>query len=258
MPSDLKSSLLSLKLHYLADHIDDLVAEATKSRWSAQQLVEVVVQRELEERQRRSVERRLADARIGGFRPMADFDWAWPKQIDREHLERLLNLCFLDERENVILAGAQGLGKTMVAKNIAHNAVIAGHTVLFTTAGAMLLDLGQQDGPRALQSRFRRYTAPRLLVVDEVGYLSYDTRAADLLFEVVTRRYECGSIVLTTNLAFKDWPHHFPGAGCVTAMIDRLTHHAEIMSFEGESYRLREAEQRHNKKKRAPRRKETP
>lgn len=258
MTNDLENKLAELRLHYLAEHGVDFVAEATKNRWGPQPIVENLVDRELDERHRRSVERRLGDARIGQFRPMADFDWSWPRHVDRELIERLLALDFLRAKENVIFAAPQGLGKTMIAKNVAHAAVIAGHTVLFTTAGAMLLDLGQQDGPRALQARFRRYTAPRLLVVDEVGYLSYDTRAADLLFEVVTRRYESGSIVLTTNLAFKDWPHHFPGAGCVTAMIDRLTHHAEIVSIDGDSYRLREAEQRQARKKRSLRKKETP
>lgn len=249
MNADLAGSLSKLSLHYLSKHLDDLVAEATRSRWSPQQLVEAAVLREIEERQRRSVERRLKDARIGRFRPMRDFDWGWPKGIDREQIERLLGLGFLERPENVILAAAQGLGKSMIAKNIAHNAVLAGHTVLFTTAGAMLLDLGQQDGPRALQARLRRYTAPKLLVIDEVGYLSYDTRAADLLFEVVTRRYEVGALVMTTNLGFGEWPKHFPGAGCITAMIDRLTHHAEIVTFEGESYRLREASERQNRQR---------
>jgi DNA replication protein DnaC len=247
----MKAALAALKLHYLAANLDDLVAEASRQRWGAQEIVEILLKREVEERQRRSVERRLHDARIGRFRPMERFDWAWPTAIDRELVERLLGLEFLDEHDNVILAAAQGLGKTMVAKNIAYKAVLAGHNVLFTTAGAMLLDLGQQDGPRALQARLRRYTTPRLLVLDEVGYLSYDNRAADLLFEVITRRYEVGSILVTTNLSFKDWPKHFPGAGCVTAMIDRLTHHAEIVSFEGESYRLREAEERQAKKRTA-------
>ncbi|MCB9673450.1 MAG: ATP-binding protein [Alphaproteobacteria bacterium] len=160
----------SLKLHYLAAHLDDLNAEATRNRWGAQEIVEALVQREMEERQRRSVERRLRDARIGKFSPIASFDWTWPTHIDREHIGRLLTLAFMNDSDNVILAAAQGLGKTMVAKNIAYKAVLAGHMVLFTTAGAMLLDLS--DGPRALQSRIRKYTAPRLLVVDEVGYLS--------------------------------------------------------------------------------------
>lgn len=242
--------LKALRLHYLSDHLSDFVAEATRNRWGPAETIDTMARREAEERARRGVERRLADARIGRFKPMADFDWAWPTAIDRERVERLLDLDFVRGGENVVLAGPQGIGKSMIAKNVAHQAVVAGHSVLFTTAGAMLLDLTQQDGPRGLQSRLRRYTSPKLLVIDEVGYLSYDTRSADLLFEVVTRRYETSSILLTTNLAFGEWPKHFPGAACVTALIDRLTHHAEILSIEGKSYRHREAEERQQKRRR--------
>lgn len=244
----LSNALVRLQLHYLVDHLDDLVSEATRNRWGVREIVEAFVEREMLERQRRSAERRMKAAHIGRFKPLESFDWAWPTQIDREQIERLMLLDFVSDKDNVVIAGAQGLGKTLIAKNVAHQAVLAGHSVLCTTAGAMLLDLGQQDSPRALQSRLRRYTSPKLLVLDEVGYLSYDTRSADLLFEVVSRRYEQGSILLTTNLGFTDWPQHFPGAGCVTAMIDRLTHHAEIVSIEGESYRLKEATERKTKR----------
>ena len=131
----------------------------------------------------------------------------------------------------------------MIAKNIAHHAVLAGHSVLFITAAQMLLDLGAQDSARALDQRLRHYaTARSLLVLDEIGYLSYDNRNADLLFQVVSRRYERKSLVLTTNLAFGDWPTIFPNAACATALIDRLVHHAEVIAIEGESYRRREAE----------------
>ena len=247
-PDETTRRLKALALHYLLQHLDDLVAEATRNRWGPREVIDHLLHREVEERQRRSVERRMREARIGRFKPIDRFDWAWPSAVDREQIERLLQLEFIGG-DNVVIAGPQGLGKTMIAKNIAHQAVLAGHSVLCVTAGAMLLDLSQQDGPRALQSRLRRYTSPRLLVLDEVGYLSFDTRSADLLFEVVTRRYEHGSIVLTTNLEFKDWPKHFPGAGCVTAMIDRLTHHAEIVSIEGQSYRLKEAQERRTRRR---------
>lgn len=243
-PADLLRHLAELRLHNLSDNLDDLVARWTKARLGPREVIEEIVRLEAAERRRRSVDRRLKEARIGRFKPLADFDWRWPTEIDRERIERLLALDFVAGRDNAILAGAQGLGKTMVAQNVAHAAVVAGFSTLFTTASAMLLDLSQRDGPRALQSAIRRYVAPKLLVIDEVGYLSYDTRMADLLFEVVTRRYEHGSILLTTNLGFHEWPAHFPGAACVTALIDRLTHHAEIIAIEGRSYRLKEAEDR--------------
>jgi len=248
-PPDLSKALADLQLHHLAGNLDDLVARWTRGRLGPREIVEDIARLEDEERRRRSAERRLKEARIGQFKPMADFDWRWPTALDRERVERLLALDFLTVADNAILAGAQGLGKTMIAKNVAYAAVLAGHSTLFTTASTMLSDLGQQDGPRALGARFRRYALPKLLIIDEVGYLSYDARMADLLFEVVTRRYEKGSILLTTNLDFHEWPKHFPGAGCVTALIDRLTHHAEILAVEGRSFRLKEAEERKERRK---------
>lgn len=246
---ELNKALKEMKLHYLLDSMDDVVAQATKARWGPRELIEVLVQREAEEKRRRSIVRRTDEAKMGRFKPMDAFDWAWPTSIDRAQIERLLALDWIGRAENWILAAAQGLGKTMIAKNVAHRAVLSGHSVLVTTAAAMLLDLRQQDSARALRTRLRRYTTPRLLIVDEVGYLSHDAASADLLFDVVSRRYESGAILLTTNLSFNEWPQHFPGAACVTAMIDRLTHHGEVVPIEGESYRLKEA--RESKAKRA-------
>ena len=173
---------------------------------------------------------------------MADFDWAWPKRIDRAAVEAALRLDFLADARNVVLVAPQGLGKTMIAQNIAHDAVLAGTHVLFTTAAQLLLDLGSQESARALARRLNHYATRGLLVIDEIGYLSYDARAADLLFQVVTRRYEKRSLVLTTNLPFSEWPTIFPNAGSAVALIDRLVHHAEIITIEGDSYRRRIAE----------------
>lgn len=244
MSRDLKQQLAALGLRHTAEELDDLIALATKSRWSAQQLFEHVARVEFEDRARRSLERRLGRSRLGKFKSMADFDWAWPKRIDREAVESAVSLDFVDKAHNVVLVAPQGLGKTMVAQNIANAAVLAGHSVLFTTAAQLLLDLGAQESARALDQRLRHYcNRTGLLVIDEIGYLSYDNRNADLLFQVVSRRYERRSIVITTNLAFGDWPTMFPNAACTTALIDRLVHHSEIISIEGESYRKREAEQ---------------
>jgi len=173
---------------------------------------------------------------------MADFEWAWPKTRDREAVERVLALGFLERGANLLLAAAQGLGKTMLAKHVAHQALLGGAQVLCVTAADLLLDLGGQETTRALERRLRHSVEPRLLRIDELGYLTFDNRAADLLFQVVSRRYERRSSLVTTNLAFKDWGTIFPNATCVTALIDRLTHHAEIITIAGESYRRREAE----------------
>ena len=246
--TELAEQLHALGLLRTALDLDDFLARATKGRFSHQVLLEELARQEIAERERRSLERRLRAAKLGRFKPLDEFDWNWPQKIDRTVLDRALSGELVRERENLILVAAQGLGKTLLARNIAHAAVLQGHSALFIEASRMLLDLGAQDSARSLERRLRHYAKPALLCIDEVGYLSYDARAADLLFEVVSRRYEQKSIIISTNLAFKDWPTIFPNASCVTALIDRLTHHADICLLEGQSYRRREAEARRPKK----------
>jgi DNA replication protein DnaC len=242
IPTTLSDHLRQLGLTQTATEVNDFIARATQKRWSPVVLLETLVRAELDARARQRVERRLKEARVGRFKSMADFEWAWPKQIHRPSGERVLTLEFVTKRENTILVAAQGLGKTMLAKNLVHLAVLAGHSARFITASDLILDLTAQETARGLERRLRAYARPSLLCIDEIGYLSYDAHAADLLFQVVSRRYEQKSIVLTTNLAFKDWNTIFPNASCAVALIDRLTHHAEILTIEGESYRKREAE----------------
>lgn len=201
--------------------------------------------------QARGLERRIREAHIGRFKPMADFDWAWPRQIDRSAVDELFTYRFVEEAANVVLVGPNGVGKTMICQNLAHQGVLRGFSVRFTTASAMLNDLASQDGSRALTRALARYCRPRILVVDEVGYLSYGTRHADLLFEVVTRRYEERSIVLSTNRPFAEWNEVFPSATCVVTLVDRLVHRSEVILIEAESYRLREARERASRKGKA-------
>lgn len=239
--TDLPTQLGQLGLHATAQGLDDFLARATKSRWSPQLMLEEMARAELRERSRRSLERRLRVARIGRFRPMADFDWNWPKKIDRPTIERALTLDFIPEARNFILLGSNGLGKTMMAQNIAYAAVQAGYTVLFRTASDILTDL-HSDSPQILRRRLQRYARPDLLVIDELAYLSYDDNAADLLYELVSRRYERRSTVITTNKAFKEWNTVFPNATSIATLLDRLTHHADVTLLEGPSYRVRESE----------------
>jgi len=201
------------------------------------------------ERQRRSLERRLSQAHIGRFKPLADFDWNWLVKCDRAAVEDLMRLEFIAEAANVILLGPNGVGKSTIACNIAYQAVLRGHTARVVGASDMLNDLAAQDGDGALRRRLKLYAHPQVLVIDEIGYLAYGNRHADLLFEIISRRYERTSTVVTTNKPFGEWGALFPNATCVVSLVDRLVHKAEILTFEGESYRLKEARERTERKK---------
>ena len=235
MRDDLKDRVRKLGLYGLLSDWDRLAG----APW-LRELVEI----EEGERTHRSLLRRMRIARVGSFRSMVDFDYGWPEELDRSALDDLFTLAFVREGTNVVIVGPNGLGKTMIAQNLANEAVRQGIATRFTTAADMLSDLASQEGPTALARRERLYVNPKLLVIDEVGYLSYDNRYADLLFSVVNKRYRGGrSIVLTTNMSFAQWPDHFANAACVVTLVDRLTHRAEVLQLAGKSYRHKEAEE---------------
>jgi DNA replication protein DnaC len=197
---------------------------------------------------RRSLEMRLRESHIHEMRPIAEFDWGFPKTIDRELVEELFTLKFLHEPANVVFVGPNGVGKTMLAKNLAHHAVMFGYKTRFIPASQMLTELSSQDGASARLRCLRKYTNPALLVIDELGYLSYDNRYADLLYEVINARYLKKATIITTNKPFKEWGEIFPNAGCVVTLVDRLMHKAEIVAIHGDSFRHREAKQRVQKR----------
>jgi DNA replication protein DnaC len=240
--NSLSSQLQQIGLRALPTQLDDFLAHAAKARWSTHQILEQVVQAELAERSRRSLETRLRLSGVKRFKPIADFDWSWPTRIERDVIERAMTLDFLSEARNIVLVGANGLGKTMIAQNICHAAVLAGSSVLFRSAAALLEEL-QRQTPDGRRRKLRSYANTGVLCIDEVGYLSADDKAADLLYEVINRRYERKPVILTTNRPFKEWNEVFPNATCVVTMLDRLLHHADVTVIEGNSYRVRESEQ---------------
>ncbi|MFN7955785.1 MAG: ATP-binding protein [bacterium] len=225
------------------------------ARWDeladAAWLAELIAVEE-DERQRRSLERRIQNAKLKRFKPMADFDWTWPTKIDRALVEELFTLQFLEERANVVLVGPNSVGKTTIAKNLAHQALLRGHTVRCVSASEMLNDLAAQDSAATLRNRIARYCRPALLVIDEVGYLSYAHRHADLLFEIVTRRYEERSTIVTTNKPFSEWNEVFPNASCVVTLVDRLIHRAESSPSKAEVLPVQRAKGAPREEREAP------
>jgi DNA replication protein DnaC len=241
LSSSLSSQLEQIGLRALPGQLDDFLARATKGRWSPHQILEQLLQAEIAERSRRSLERRLRLSGIKRFKPMADFDWSWPTKIERELIERAFTLDFLAEARNLVLVGRNGLGKTMIAQNLCHAAVLAGYSVRFRSAATLLEELHRQS-PEGRRHKLRTYANVGLLCIDEVGYLSFDDKAADLLYEVVNRRYERKPLIVTTNRPFKEWNEVFPNASCIVTLLDRLVHHADVTVIEGNSYRVRESE----------------
>ena len=239
-PTELRARTQALRLNGVLAHWE----EAGSAPWLAP-----LLQWEEEERARRSMERRVRRSCIGAFKPMVDFDWKWPTVCDRQAVEELLRLQFMTETANAVLIGPNGIGKSTIARNLAYQALCAGHTVLFISAGALLGELTALDSASALHRRLRHYAGFDLLCIDEVGYLSYSNRHADLLFELTNRRYEKKSTVITTNRAFAEWHEVFPNAACVVSLIDRLIHNCEVIALDGKSYRLKEAEERAAKRK---------
>ena len=241
----LKQQAIELRFHGLQLHWQELKEEHYP--W-----LSMLLRWELDERQQRSLERRLSSAKLGRFKPLNEFDWQWPTKIDSQAIHALMQLGFLTEAGNIILIGSNGVGKSTLAQNLGYQAVMQGHTVVFTTAANMLNDLAAQDGDNALRRRLKHYARPALLIIDEIGYLSYSNRHADLLFEIINRRYEQNATIVTTNRPFGEWNEVFPNASCVVSLIDRLVHHSQIIAIEGDSYRMKEAQEQATNRRRKP------
>lgn len=239
-PDDIPRRLTALGLRGLVEHLE----EFPDADWLPR-LIEI----EEADRAQRGLERRLRNAKLGRFTPMADFEATWPKKIDHDQLQEILTLNFIEEAANVILVGPNGVGKTMIAKNLAYQAVLKGHTARFITASELLNDLAAQETGTALTRKLKQYSHWKLLVIDEIGYLAASARHGDLLFEVINRRYQEKSIVLTTNKIFTEWGSVFPSSTCVVTMVDRLIHKAEVLKIEGDSYRVKEAKEREERRK---------
>lgn len=240
MSDDLRERLRAMGLHALANDYDDILAMSIKKRWSLEHALTYVVNREEQERARRSIERRQRTSKLGRFKPVADFDWKWPSRINQAAVHDALDLGFMQENKNVVLIGGQGLGKTMLAKNITSHAVQAGYSALFITAADLLLDLeGQVRERTTAQAQALCARGRPLHRRDRIPRLPTALRRPALPARLQTLR--AAPLILTTNKSFSDWPSIFPGAACATALVDRVVHHADVIHIEGESYRLRES-----------------
>lgn len=224
-----------LGLHGVLKHWEAMVNEP----W-----LPTLIEQEEKARDEISLSRRSKAAKLGSFKPMTEFLWSWPKTADADRIQECFSLSWIANFQNIIIVGPNGIGKTMIAKNIAEHAVAKGYSSLFVTTSSLLMDLAEQETPSALKRRLRFYCRPDVLVLDELGYLASSAEHGDLLFELVSMRYEKKPMIITSNKPFDQWKDLFPSTTCVTALVDRLVHHAEIISLEGQSFRLKEATER--------------
>jgi DNA replication protein DnaC len=240
-PTILDSHLDTLRLPFLKEHCQPLATAAAKKSLTHLDYLTQLIEGEAALRADRAVARRIQAARFPVVKTLDAFLWDWPKKINRLQIQDLFRLQFVHDHANVIFLGLVGLGKSHLATALGYAACQQGMSVLFANAIDVVNTLSAAQLKGTLKAELRRYTAPSLLVLDEVGYLPIDQHGADLLFQVISARYERGSIVLTTNKAFKQWPSIFNGDSTITsAVLDRLLHHGEVVVIEGTSYRMKD------------------
>ena len=238
---ELRAGLKELQLAWPLQHYETLAGEAAREHWTPVAYLGRLVEGECHRRRENRIQRRIQAARFPVVRTLDGFNWSWPKKVNRAQVQNLFRLQFLEAKANVIFLGGVGLGKTHLATALGHAACLESRQVLFTTAVDMINTLVAAQAAQRLKFELRKYLAPELLILDEVGYLPIDKHGADLLFQVISGRYERGSIVLTTNKAFKQWSGIFNNDSTLaSAVLDRLLHHAETVVLEGASYRMQE------------------
>jgi DNA replication protein DnaC len=232
--------LRDLKLTFMLDHHRDLAQQAAHQQWAHLDYLGQLVEGEARWRQDRATQRRIRLARFPVIKTLDQFRWDWPSQINRELIQHHFTLSFLKAHINLFYLGGVGLGKTHLSIALGYEVCLKGHSVLFTTAIDIINTLSAAKSTGRLKQEMKKYAKPILLIVDELGYLPIDKSGADLLFQVISLRYEQGSTLITSNRAFKDWPKIFNNDSTLTAaLLDRLLHHAETVVIEGKSYRMK-------------------
>jgi len=237
----LQEQLKPLYLSFIQEHYAALADQAAREQWTPLQYLVRLIEGETQRRHQRHIARRLAAARFPVVKTLDQFNWTWPKKINQAQVQNLFRLAFIQQKTSVVFIGGVGLGKTHLATALAHAACLQGHAVLFTTAVEAINSLSAAQAQCRLKAELKKFLAPTLLVVDELGYLPIDKTGADLLFQIISGRYEKGSTLITTNQIYKNWTRIFNNDATITsAVLDRLLHHAETVIIEGKSYRMKD------------------
>ena len=230
-----------LKLPAIKAHYNELAQSAAQQSWSHVEYLSRLIDAQYQQHLQHTVQRRLQAARFPVLKTLEQFQWDWPKKINRLQVQNLFRLEFLAQKANAIFLGTVGLGKSHLATALGYAACQECHSVLFANAIDAINHLSAAQKKSALKAELKKYLRPELLILDEIGYLPIDQHGADLLFQIISQRYERGSIVLTTNKPFKQWASIFNNDSVVaSAVLDRLLHHAETVIIEGSSFRMKD------------------
>jgi len=237
----LSEQLAQLHLSFIQENHPGFADQAAREQWTHGHYLARLIEGESQRRQDRRVARRIAAARFPILKTLDHFDWNWPKKINRPQVQHLFSLGFLQNHSSVVFVGGVGLGKSHLAIALGHAACLQGHSVLFTTAVEAINTLAAAHAQHRLKAELKKFLTPTILVCDELGYLPIDKAGADLLFQIISGRYEKGSTIITTNQIYKHWSRIFNNDSTITsAVLDRLLHHAETVLIEGKSYRMKD------------------
>ena len=237
----LNAQFATLKLAFFKEHYQEVIQQAAKKQWTPEDILLRLAEGEAQQRSDRTCQRRIKAARFPFVKSLDNFDWSWPKKINRAQIQHLFHLAWVPVHGNLFFLGGVGLGKSHLALALGYQACQHGYSVRWVTAINLINTLLAAQQTHRLKTELKAFTKPDILQIDEFGYMPIDKVGADLVFQVISERYERGSIVVTSNKVFKQWASIFNNDATLTAAIlDRVLHHGEPVIIEGKSYRMKD------------------
>lgn len=237
MTQSLKTQLKAFKLSGISHSLEERLAYAQEKSLSYQDFLSLLLEDEANNRRDNSYKKRYAQAKLPAHKRIEDFDFSFQPSVDKRVINDCLTCHFIKEKKNIVLIGNPGTGKTHLSTAIAIHALKKNYKVVFTTTAQMLHDLHTSKADNSYNKKLDFYLAPDLLVIDELGFKKIPNYSADDFFEVISRRYEQGSVIITTNKSFEQWGDIFADNILASAILDRIVHYSEIIKINGPSYR---------------------